>query len=197
MADETKVKIPLFPLGIFPLPGELVPLHIFEPRYRELLYDAESRDFSFGIYFNHTSNTRKLGSLVKLESVIKRHVGGESDIIVKCIDLFEMTTLYRTFNDKTYPGGEVSFWNVGVSDPVNEKLQQEFIQYLLLINISRPLQKSSSFQIANELNLDMNDRLKFVQFDPQKRENFLHSRLSFQMHLLIEADKLKDSFHLN
>jgi len=60
------VKIPMFPLSIFPLPGELVPLHIFEPRYRQLLQDAESRDISFGIYLNHLANTDKLGSLVKL-----------------------------------------------------------------------------------------------------------------------------------
>ena len=71
------VLIPMFPLSIFPLPGELVPLHIFEPRYRQLLQDAETRDISFGIYFNHISNTNKLGSLVKLESVLKRYAGGE------------------------------------------------------------------------------------------------------------------------
>src|SRR6478609_3828428 len=187
----------MFPLGIFPLPGELVPLHIFEPRYRQLLQDAESRDFSFGIYFNHTANARKLGSLVKLESVIKKHPGGESDVIVKCIDLFEMTTLYRSFKDKLYPGGEVSFWNVDVTEPVSGKLQQEFVEYLLLMNMSRHIHESSVFEIANELNLDMDDRLKFVQFDFERRENFLHSRLFFQKHLLQEAEKLKDSFHLN
>jgi hypothetical protein len=187
----------MFPLGIFPLPGELVPLHIFEPRYRQLLQDAESRDFSFGIYFNHTSNTRKLGSLVKLESVIKRCPSGESDIIVKCVDLFEMITLFRTFKDKMYPGGEVSFWNVDLTEPVSKKLQQEYIQYLHFMNISNPVEPSSSFHIANELNLDIDDRLKFVQYNPEKRESFLNSRLSFQKHLLLEAEKLKDSYHLN
>src|SRR3954469_11447740 len=95
------IRIPMFPLAIFPLPGELVPLHIFEPRYKQLLDDAEKRDISFGIYFNHIINTEKLGSLVKLESVIKRYPGGESDIIVRCMDLFQMTTLYRIFRDKT------------------------------------------------------------------------------------------------
>jgi Lon protease-like protein len=65
------VKIPMFPLSIFSLPGEIIPLHIFEPRYRQLLEDAEANDMAFGIYFNHVSNSEKLGSLVKLESVIK------------------------------------------------------------------------------------------------------------------------------
>ena len=187
----------MFPLGIFPLPGELVPLHIFEPRYQQLLQDAENRDFSFGIYFNHTSNTNKLGSLVRLESVIKRYPGGESDIIVKCIDLFKMATLYRVFNDKLYPGGEVSFWNVNITEPASVKLQKEFAQYLLLINISTHINESSFFQIANELNLSIEDRFKFVQFESEKRENFLLSRIIFQKHLLLQAEKLKDSFHLN
>lgn len=43
------IRIPIFPLAIFPLPGEMVPLHIFEPRYRQLLEDAEKRDIAFGI----------------------------------------------------------------------------------------------------------------------------------------------------
>ena len=34
-------KIPIFPLSILPLPKEIVPLHIFEPRYRQLLQDLE------------------------------------------------------------------------------------------------------------------------------------------------------------
>jgi len=66
------ITIPMFPLSILPLPGELVPLHIFEPRYKQLLQDAESDDTSFGIFFNSTINTEKVGSLMKLESVIKR-----------------------------------------------------------------------------------------------------------------------------
>ncbi len=83
----SELKIPMFPLSIFPLPGEMIPLHIFEPRYRQLLEDAEVKDIAFGIYYNQASNTEKLGSLVKLESVIKRYQTGESDIIVKCIGI--------------------------------------------------------------------------------------------------------------
>src|SRR6267154_2142024 len=123
------LKIPMFPLSIFPMPGEMVPLHIFEPRYKQLLHDAETKDITFGIYFNHVSNVEKVGSLVKLESVIKRYENGESDVIVKCVDLFSMTMLYRTFRDKTYPGGEVSFWNEDISMLANDKLVEAFKEF--------------------------------------------------------------------
>ena len=195
MADQT--RIPMFPLTIFPLPGEMVPLHIFEPRYRQLLQDAEERDISFGIYFNHTLNTEKLGSLVKLESVIKRYDGGESDIIVKCQDLFRMETLFRKFREKLYPGGEVEFWQVNLQEPVSSKLRQEFETFMRLLKITKLPSPCSVFHVANELGLDFEDRLKFVLSEHDKKEVFLSSRLKFQKHLLTEAEKAKDVFHLN
>ena len=187
----------MFPLTIFPLPGEMVPLHIFEPRYKQLLEDVVTCDISFGIYFNHTSNTSKMGSLVKLESVIKRYPGGESDIIVKCIDLFEMDTMFRSYRDKQYPGADVNFWNVDLKVQVSDALHAEFVSYLALLKINRHSEESSVFGIANELNLDFEDRLKFVQAEDDRRETFLLSRLRFQKHVMLEAEKLKDVFHLN
>jgi uncharacterized protein len=191
------VKIPMFPLSIFPLPGELVPLHIFEPRYRQLLEDAETRDISFGIYLNHVSNVEKLGSLVKLESVIKRYSGGESDIIVKCTDLLEMTTLLRSYRDKLYPGGEVQYWNVDATRPVHKKLAHAFSEYLSQIKIIRHDKFFSAYSIAIELNLDVEDRLKFVRLDPDKKESFLNTRLLYAKQILQRAEKAKDVFHLN
>ncbi len=195
MADL--LRIPMFPLTIFPLPGELVPLHIFEPRYRQLLQDAEERDISFGIYFNHTLNTEKLGSLVKLESVIKRHERGESDIIVKCQDLFRMETLFRTFKEKLYPGGDVEFWQVDLQMPISSKLKKEFETYMHLLKISKVPSPCSVFHVANELSLDFEEKIKFVSFQMDKKEAFLSSRLKFQKHLLLQAEKAKDVFHLN
>jgi Lon protease-like protein len=191
------ICIPMFPLTIFPLPGEMVPLHIFEPRYRQLLQDAEERDISFGIYFNHTLNTEKLGSLVKLESVIKRYEGGEADIIVKCQDLFRMETLFRTFKDKLYPGGDVDFWNVDMHEPVSAKLEHEFEEFMHLLKINKIPTTCSVYHVANELSFDFEERIKFVSADQEKREAFLISRLKFQKHLLVQAEKAKDVFHLN
>jgi hypothetical protein len=187
----------MFPLAIFPLPGELVPLHIFEPRYKQLLRDAEARDISFGIYFNHSANIAQLGSLVKLESVIKRYPAGEADIIVKCVDLFSMGTLFRTFKDKLYPGGEVRLWKVDMSAPVSDKLLLDFSEYRSFLNISRATQVVSLYDVANELALSFEDRLRFVQFDHARQESFLLAQLRYQIALLKEAEKSKDVFHLN
>ncbi|MBI1769475.1 MAG: LON peptidase substrate-binding domain-containing protein [Bacteroidetes bacterium] len=191
------VKIPMFPLSIFPLPGEMVPLHIFEPRYKQLLHDAEIKDISFGIYFNHVSNVEKVGSLVKLESVIKRYENGESDVIVKCTDLFSLNTLYRTFRDRPYPGGEVTHWNVDASEPANDKLRIAFKEYLLYFQISNSDMILSTYAIANELGLDFEERLRFVKYEDEQKQKFLLAHLRYQSELLHQAEKSRDVFHLN
>src|SRR5688500_9886403 len=120
-------KIPMFPLTLLPLPGELVPLHIFEPRYKELLNDAETLDVSFGIYCAHDLNKEKLGALMKLESVIKRHSNGEADIVVRCVDTFRMDKLYRTYKNRTYPGGDVKLMNIDLNEMPGVSVYELFL----------------------------------------------------------------------
>ena len=195
MADL--ISIPMFPLSIFPLPGEMIPLHIFEPRYRQLLDDAETKDISFGIYFSHVSNINKHGSLVKLESVIKRYAGGESDIIVKCYDLFTLTTLYRTHLDKLYPGGDVKLLETKNTTSVSSKLVSLYVEYMKLVKIESIQKNPSVFHIANELNLDFDDKLKLVSHEGDKQEAVLYNQLNYHLQLLQQAEKAKDVFHLN
>jgi Lon protease-like protein len=189
--------IPMFPLTLLPLPGELVPLHIFEPRYKELLQDAEANDIHFGIYFNHEMNLSKFGSLMRLESVLKRYRSGEADIIVKCTEAFQMEKLYRTYKNKLYPGGDVRTWESSSNQIPSQELYELFLQYLTLRNISERYTMFSVCQIAHELSLDLQDRYKFLDASGKKRESFLSTRLKFQIHLLQQEERAKDVFHLN
>ena len=196
--DSSPIKrIPLFPLNIFPLPGELTPLHIFEPRYRQLLFDAEAKDISFGIFYNHPSNEKKYGALVKLESVIKRYQSGESDIIVKCLDIFNLSTMSKTFRDRPYPGGEVVTWNVDLAQPVSPDLIMEFVEYMALLKMYHHPASCSVFHIANELNLDTREKLRFLDTPADDREHFLLRSLQFQKKIFTAVENSKDFFHLN
>ncbi|MFN3840647.1 MAG: LON peptidase substrate-binding domain-containing protein [Cyclobacteriaceae bacterium] len=195
MGEQT--TIPMFPLAILPLPGELVPLHIFEPRYKQLLQDAENSDITFGIFFNHTLNEEKIGSLMKLESVIKRYPGGESDIIVKCVDIFNMETLFRTFRSKMYPGGDVYFWRVDLNELAGGKLSEIFREYLSQRKITRHQGFFSIYDVANELGLDISERYRFLSGDDQERERFLIQKVKFRKHILDREYLSRDSYHLN
>ena len=195
MSDS--VLIPMFPLSMLPLPGELVPLHIFEPRYKQLLTDCETNDISFGIFCTHECNREKLGSLMKLESVIKRYPSGESDIILRCIDIFSMEKLYRTYKSKLYPGGDINPWKMNPDAMPGVELYELFLVYQGKRNINRHFTAFTLYQVATELNLDLFDRYKFVTLRPEKKESFLITQLKFQLHVIRQEETSKDVFHLN
>jgi uncharacterized protein len=191
------VTIPMFPLTLLPLPGELVPLHIFEPRYRQLLTDAETLNISFGIYCNHDLNKQKLGAVMKLESIIKRYSTGEADIIVRCIDVFSMDKLYRTYKSKLYPGGDVNFHHIDINQMPGVELYELFLIYQTKRNIKKHFTSFSVYQIAQELNFDLFDRYKFLTAPGDKKSTFLINQLKFQIHVLRQEEKSKNVFHLN
>lgn len=194
---EHSVLIPLFPLRILPLPGELVPLHIFEPRYKQLLQDVESRDIRFGIFFDHPINDQKIGSIMRLESVTKRYPKGELDIIVKCEDIFFLEEQHRLFPGKLYPGGDVVFWNIEMGVFPDEHLYQQYNTFRMMRGIARQERSCSIFEIANELNLDFADRYKFITLKGSKQHTFLDRKIAYQLQLMEHEEKSKDVFHLN
>lgn len=192
------LKIPVFPLSILPLPNELVPLHIFEYRYQQLLLDLEKGDVNFGIYYAHGANLHSLGSLVKLESIIKRYDTGESDIVVKCIDTFLLKKFYDQMKPKIYPGGKVQLLGVTKNSTVSPKFKKEFDHYMDLKKIDTTNESYDIHDVANELDLDIYERLKYLQLLTQtKRENFLDQRLKFRKFVLEQEQNNKDNFYLN
>lgn len=190
-------QIPLFPLGLLPMPDELVPLHIFEPRYRQLLNDAETQDISFGIYCNHELNKLRLGSLMKLESVLKKYPSGEADIVVRCVNVFTLQKMFRTYKTRLYPGGDVEMWNLDGTEMVDSELYHLFLEYQTRRNISNHYTVFNIYQMATELNLDLYDRYRFLTSSHEKRVSFLNAQLRFQLHILTQEEKSRDLYHLN
>lgn len=189
--------VPVFPLAILPLPGELVPLHIFEPRYKQLLREVEQHDIGFGIFFNHEMNASRIGSWMKLESIIKRYPRGEMDIVVRCTDNFTLHSLFRQFRDRLYPGGEAEFWNTNVQELAGGTLGEKFRDYLVRRNIKQHQAFFSVYAIAQELFLNPLERYRFLTATPAGREKFLLQRIEYLVRLLDAEQKSQDVFHLN
>lgn len=192
------VEIPVFPLSILPLPNELIPLHIFEDRYRQMLKDIEEENVTFGIYYTHGLNTDRIGALMRLEGVLKRYDTGESDVVTKCIDTFLLTRYYNQWLPRPYPGGKVYMLNSNENRQVSRGFSDEFRAYMALKKITDIDSDFSIHDIANELDLDIGDRLKYLKLlTKEKRENFLRERLKYQRFILKQELQHKDNFYLN
>jgi len=65
-------EIGLFPLGLVLLPTEQVPLHIFEPRYRELITECLDEGEPFGLVFADDDGLRRVGTLASVKALLVR-----------------------------------------------------------------------------------------------------------------------------
>ena len=76
-------EIGLFPLGLVLLPTEQVPLHIFEPRYRELIGETLEHGLPFGIVYADDDGLRQIGTLAAVTEVVERFSDGRLNIVVE------------------------------------------------------------------------------------------------------------------
>src|SRR5437763_1318581 len=76
------MELGLFPLGIVLLPTERVPLHIFEPRYRERIGECIAEECEFGLVFADENGVRELGTRARVEEVLEQFDDGRMNIVV-------------------------------------------------------------------------------------------------------------------
>lgn len=86
-------EIGLFPLGIVLLPTEHVPLHIFEPRYRELIGECLEHETEFGLVYSDDESLREIGTRAAVVNVLERLPDGRLNIVVEGRERFRVVEL--------------------------------------------------------------------------------------------------------
>ena len=102
----TERNFPLFPLGLVALPGEVVPLHIFEERYKSMIAFCLEHEHEFGIVCSDDEGLREIGCAMMVEEVIDRTPDGRLDILCVGTRPFELISRTETMQ---YPAGEIEF----------------------------------------------------------------------------------------
>jgi Lon protease-like protein len=102
--DETVERFPLFPLGIVLLPSEVVPLHIFEERFKLMIGECLETQGEFGIVWLSDDGLREIGCTARVSQVLKELEDGRMNILVAGGRPFR---LLRRIDDMPYPAGDV------------------------------------------------------------------------------------------
>jgi Lon protease-like protein len=111
---ELRERFPLFPLGIVLLPTELVPLHIFEERYRLMIGECLDRGTEFGIVWLSDSGLKEIGCSARVTRLLKRMEDGRMDVLVQGVAPFR---LLRRIEDMPYPAGDVELLDDAGEEP--------------------------------------------------------------------------------
>ena len=101
--------IPIFPLGIVVYPGENLNLHIFEPRYKQLISERHTGNKPFGIPSVIDNRMQDYGTMVRIKEITTVHENGEMDIKTEGEKVFRILEVIKEIPDKLYSGAIVNY----------------------------------------------------------------------------------------
>jgi Lon protease-like protein len=97
--------LPIFPLELVLLPGVPLPLHIFEPRYKEMIAECLEQKKPFGVVRASGEGVADIGCTAEIVSVIKRYDDGRMDILTRGVERFEVIQVNQ---ERSFPQAEIS-----------------------------------------------------------------------------------------
>ena len=98
--------LPLFPLDLVLLPGTPLPLHIFEPRYREMISECLDHSQHFGVIRGKEQELAEIGCTAEILTVTKKYPDGRMDIVTEGRSRFEVIQLNQ---ERSFLRAEVLF----------------------------------------------------------------------------------------
>jgi Lon protease-like protein len=179
------MEIGLFPLGIVLLPTERVPLHIFEPRYQELIGECIESDDEFGLLYADEDGVREVGTLARVAEVIERFDDGRMNVVVEGSIRFRVEELTRGRSFMTAEIGPVEDDDGDVDPETASKAAGSFRALAALAGAETEELDESSPQLSFELAAQ-------VELPPDSKQQLLELRTE-QERLEAVAELLDDA----
>jgi len=117
--------LPIFPLDLVLLPGVPLPLHIFEPRYKEMIAECLEQKKRFGVVRASSDGVAEIGCTAEIVSVTKKYDDGRMDILTRGVERFEVIELNQ---DRSFLQARISV----VEDERHERAADMVTQALRL-----------------------------------------------------------------
>jgi Lon protease-like protein len=113
--------LPIFPLPLVLFPTIPLPLHIFEPRYKEMVTECLEQNTVFGIVHAKQEEMAEVGCTARILDVIKRHEDGRLDILTQGQRRFEIV---RVNQERSFLRAEVTYFEDEGTDAAGEAREQ-------------------------------------------------------------------------
>jgi Lon protease-like protein len=197
--------IPIFPLGIVVYPGEKAHLHIFEPRYRQLVSECFENKKPFGIPTVVNNRLQELGTLVQLTDIVQTYENGEMDVKTQGIKVFRVLEVIKSVPDKLYSGAIVNYPD-NEDEEGNRQLMQKVVtgvkELHRLLNISKdfkkPEEQLKSYDVAHHAGLSLEEEYEVLGLLKElQRQEYIKRHLQKVLPMLMEMEQLKEKVKLN
>jgi Lon protease-like protein len=150
--------LPLFPLEIVVFPGAPLPLHIFEPRYKEMIGECLSQERPFGMVRAKENALSAIGCSARIIDVIKKYEDGRMDIAAEGAQRFEIIQVNQ---ERSFFQAEVAFFDdepsvvsKSAADTIVQLHEQLFAVMGQTVEVDRDA-AYLSFRLAQDLPVDL------------------------------------------
>jgi Lon protease-like protein len=164
--DFLEALIPLFPLDVVLFPGTPLPLHIFEPRYKEMIAECRAQDRTFGVVRALEQGLADVGCTAEIITVVKEYTDGRLDLVTEGRRRFEVL---RVNQERSFLQAEVLMIDDEPGKPPaldSARAVQLHADLLALAgarqDISAADPASLSFYLAGSLPLDLDFKQKLL-----------------------------------
>ncbi|MFK7922973.1 MAG: LON peptidase substrate-binding domain-containing protein [Bacteroidia bacterium] len=197
-------SLPLFPLSLVVFPGEELRLHIFEPRYRQLIQECVDEGITFGVPPVINRKVSKVATEVELVRMDKLYPSGEMDITTRGIRRVHIHKFHKIADQKLYPGGEVDYMmNIGETDSgiqavIYDQLEQLHDALGIQRKVANSIAEVSAFKIGHQVGLTLQQEHELLKIDNElDRLAFLQEHLERIIPIVQETERLKARAKLN
>ena len=158
-------KLPLFPLKLILLPFERLPLHIFEPRYKQMIYNAISNNKPFGSVWQNSDDIYNIGGQAKISKVINEYPNGEYDIVVQGTNRFEID---NTLIDNKTVIGKINYISEdkSCSNSLIKEIRENYLKILISLgevnNFNNDFEKTISYEFIQNMLLPINIKKQLI-----------------------------------
>lgn len=196
--------IPLFPLGLVVYPGEELHLHVFEPRYKQLIHECADTGQTFGIPTVLDKKIGGVGTLVRLREIRKVRENGELDIITDGLEVFHIVGPVEVAQPKLYSGAQVDYPENDLAG--DRKLMREIILAIRQLHVTLKIKKKfakkdaqlSSYDVAHQAGLSLGDEYRLLcLLAERERQVFLRDHLLKILPMAMQMESLKERVKLN
>lgn len=197
--------IPIFPLGVILYPQEKMHLHIFEPRYKQLITECYGLQKPFGIPVILNDRLQDMGALAEVTEIVKTYETGEMDINIRAIKIFRILELIKAVPDKLYSGAIVHYPDNKENDgrpKLVDAIMKGIKEVHRLLNIhkdfGKPDPQLSTYDIAHHAGLSLEQEYEFMGlFSELQRQEYLKRHLRKVLPMLAGIEQLKQRVKLN
>ncbi len=196
--------IPIFPLSIVVYPGEKLNLHIFEPRYRQLVKESFEKNKPFGIPAVINNKLSEMGTLVQVKEISKVYDDGKMDIKTEGLQVFTILEIINELPDKLYSGAIVTYpQNItrGSSSMMKKLVEaiRELHKYLdVFKEFGKPDAELQSYDVAHHAGLTIEEEYQVLEYLQElQRQEFLKRHIAKVLPVMKEMNVLKGRIKLN